>query len=114
MAKHITADKVPPEVLRRQIDAVTRTVVLLRKDGKIRFDDIMHELADAEIRAEYVCGFVELYDQEDEKEYLKENILEKGVATIDDEGFLTLTAIGQERAKVELPAPIEEQLVDQV
>src|SRR3989344_4411595 len=52
--------------LENQINAVTRVIALVGKRDKLTFDGVFRRLADAERKANYLCGFV-LLDEKDKE-----------------------------------------------
>ncbi len=96
-------------VLENQIDAVTRVLYLL-SDKRMTSDDIFNALAQAETDADFLCGFVDLNQYDNEKRSIIEKAIEQGLMNLDVNGRLSLTAEGRERGKKELPRPIEENI----
>lgn len=111
MSKGLTTEELAKVILENQVNAVARTIFLTGKNRKVTFIDIICELALAEKKAKFVCGFEELNDSESYKDFLKKYLTEKGFVATDAEGYITLTTVGEERARVELPPPIEQQLL---
>ncbi|MBI2639740.1 MAG: hypothetical protein HYW90_02500 [Candidatus Sungbacteria bacterium] len=107
----LTTEEMVKVVLQHQVDAVTRTIFLLAEAG-VTFEDIIRKLAESEEKANFVCGFVELEKAEKEKQILKRYLVDHGFVTVNEEGLISLTAKGEERAKTELPQQIEQALVD--
>ena len=96
-------------VLGHQLDAATRTVSLF-SDRKMTIHDVINILAQAEDDAQYVCGFIDLDQYDDEKNLILEKLVERGLGNVDDRGYITLTPEGLKRAQTKLPKPIEEKL----
>ena|SRR3989344_2883223 len=96
-------------VLERQIDAVTRVLKLL-PNKSLTSGDIFNILAQAEEDAEFLCGFVALNQHDNEKMVIIGKAVEWGLISLDGNGYLDLTAEGEERGKKELPQPIEENI----
>ncbi|MDA2922789.1 hypothetical protein MYX07_06025 [Patescibacteria group bacterium AH-259-L07] len=94
-------------VFEMQIDAIVRAIVLIGKDKKITINDVTYALAKAEKDAQFLCGFEMLHDAEDVKKQLSDHLIANGFVTIDDEGYVSLTAKGLERLKKQLPSEIE-------
>lgn len=110
MNKGLTTEELALVVLERQVEAVTRAVVLIGKHKKITFNDVLRELAHAEKKAQFICGFEALNGDEEYKIFLKKHLLEKNFITISAEDYVILTEAGQERANIKLPPQIEQQL----
>ena len=100
---------IPEAVLGRQVDAVLR-VLSLYPDKKMTIHDVIRVLAEAEEEAQYVCGFVDLSQYDDEKEIITKAIKERGLGSVDEDGRISITPIGIEKAKTKLPTPIEQIL----
>ncbi|OGN14404.1 MAG: hypothetical protein A3J47_03115 [Candidatus Yanofskybacteria bacterium RIFCSPHIGHO2_02_FULL_43_22] len=96
-------------VLGRQLDAVTRVLGLFT-DQSLTASDVFNVLAQAETDAQYLCGFVDLNQYDDEKRVIIEHAINRKLVTIDTDKHLSLTLEGRERAKKELPEPIEESI----
>ncbi|HEY4484668.1 MAG TPA: hypothetical protein VI978_03035 [Candidatus Paceibacterota bacterium] len=96
-------------VLGRQIDAVARVLKLL-PNKSLTSGDIFKILAQAEVDAEFLCGFVDLNQHDNEKRVIIEKAVERGAVSLNESGHLSLTAEGKERGKKELPQPIEENI----
>jgi|GEM_PF-4105076 len=95
--------------LNMQINAVSRTIVLLGIDGVATVDEIVGALADAEVEAEYLCGFIELSKAQQEKKQLGYELVKRGLVTIEGRK-IKLTDAGKDRAGVNLPTQIETTL----
>ncbi|MDA2936083.1 hypothetical protein MYX06_02605 [Patescibacteria group bacterium AH-259-L05] len=100
-------ESIEKEVFEMQIDAIVRGIVLIGKDAKITIDDVFDALANAEKDAQFLCGFEMLNDAEEVKKQLADHLIVHGFVTIDDEGYVSLTAKGLERSKKKLPSEIE-------
>jgi hypothetical protein len=95
--------------INQQINAVTRALELLGKDGRASLNDIIEALAKAEVDSQFLCGFVDLNSAESEKQSLEQELVKRGFATIEN-GNLKLTNTGKQRANIPLPLQIEEAL----
>ena len=100
---------VPEVVLRRQIDAVLR-VLSLFPGKKMTVHDAIGVLAGAEDEAQFVCGFIDLNQYNDEKELIVEAAIARGFISVDENGHMTLTPAGQDKGQTKLPEPIEQIL----
>jgi fructose-specific component phosphotransferase system IIB-like protein len=96
--------------LKNQINAVARVLFLFADNQKITFNDITAALARAETTARFMCGFVALDDDATYKEQLKEYLVENQFITIDGQGYVSLTEMGNTRAETALPPQIEKVL----
>ena len=96
-------------VLERQLDAITRVLGLFA-DKDLTADDVFNVLAQAETDAQYLCGFVDLNQYDDEKRVIIEQAVNCKLVTTGTKNRLRLTPTGKERAKKELPQPIEESM----
>ena len=105
----LTTSEMVKVVLERQIDAVTRLLSLL-PDRKMTIHDVINVLAEAEDAAQYVCGFIDLSQYDDEKEIIAKAIVDKGLGSVDEGGQINLTSAGEVRAQTKLPEPIEQAL----
>jgi len=95
--------------LNMQINAISRAIKLLGRDGTATVDEIIGALANAEIDAQYLCGFEDLSKAKREKKQLEDELVKRGFATIED-GNIKLTNAGKDRADVKLPLQIEATL----
>ncbi len=110
-SKGLTNSEMYELVQERQIDAITRLLSLF-PDKKMKIHDVINVLAEAEDAAQYVCGFIDLSQYDDEKEIIAKAIVDKGLGNVDEDGQISLTSAGQERAQTKLPEPIEQALRD--
>ena len=88
-----------------QADAVARVLNLLG-ENKYSFNDVIHILARAEQKAQFICGFVNLDNDEAFKVGLEERLLTRNVIIKNADKTLSLTQNGKER-DVPLPEQIE-------
>lgn len=98
-------------VLENQLDAFTRVLSLFSNKG-MKTNDVFNILSQAENDAQFVCGFIDLNKYDNEKKVILEHSVNRGLVTVDKSGHLQLTAAGKERAKKELPQPIEQSIRD--
>jgi hypothetical protein len=89
-----------------QINAVTRVMELLGEGAPDTLDEAIEVLAFAETVSQFQCGFVDLNNSTEVKKQLKEEIVKRGFVTAED-GKITLTETGKERANTTLPPQIE-------
>ena len=102
-------DEFVEAVLGRQIDAMLR-VLSLCPDRKMTVHDVINVLAEAEDEAQYVCGFIDLSQYDDEKELIAEAATKRGFVSVDEDGRMTLTSAGKDKGQTRLPEPIEQVL----
>lgn len=89
-----------------QINAVARAMQLIGYGIPMTLNEAVGILAFAETKAKFVCGFADLNNSDEVKKQLEEEIVKRGFVTVDD-GKLSLTETGKERAGVALPPQIE-------
>lgn len=104
-------DSIEEFVLENQLDAFTR-VLSLFPENSMTYDDVFDVLAKAETNAQFVCGFIDLNQYLSEKITILKKALEQKLVIEDGHGHLKLTMAGKERAKKELPQPIEQSIQD--
>lgn len=97
-------------ILEDQMSAIARAIVLIGKDKNITLNDITGALAGAERTARFLCGFEMLHNDENVKRDLLNRLIANELVSVDEKGRLSLTNIGRERSKIELPAEIERHL----
>ncbi len=100
----------PDFVLEQQLNALARGCALLQKNGRFTVERIFVCLAVAEIVAQFRCGFCSLAAIKSYLELLKQCAIGRGIITVDENDFVTLTDAGVERSKIALPPQIEQYL----
>lgn len=88
-------------VLGNQVNAISWAISVLSSTRKVAFDDVTRSLAEAETRAQFQCGFVNLEAATDYKKGLKQYMFDEGYFTLGLGDCLLLTAKGIEASKVE-------------
>src|SRR3989338_9785253 len=85
-------------VLGRQLDAVTRVLGLFT-DQSLTASDVFNVLAQAETDAQYLCGFVDLNQYDDEKRVIIEHAINRKLVTIDTDKKLFFKKKKREKKK---------------
>ena len=106
--QHMTREMLEYE-FNNQADAVARVLTLF-SDQKLSLSDVTQKLAEAERRAKFVCGFIDLDDRNEEKNELENRLIERGIIVRHNDGSISLTPLGEKRSAIKLPEPIEARL----
>lgn len=96
--------------LKNQVDAITRARHLLGKREPTKdysINDVVKSLADAEERAQFMCGFVLLSKASDYITQLKNYLVENKYLNEDSKKYVSLTDKGTARSSTPLPDQIE-------
>lgn len=100
-------------ILENQVDAVSRCKYILSEKFpgyEHSMEDIILKLAEAEQKAQFVCGFEQLNKAPDVIESIKSYMEKQGYIKISNKGKINLTEKGLMRAKNKLPNIIEQYL----